>query len=81
MDAYKKDAQKQKYYSDRHQPQSTNEGNFETSPSNQTVKSEIAPRRPQRTIQREYETPKPHNPVKKIKTFEAGEIKQKTKLI
>ncbi|MBR0413748.1 MAG: CHAP domain-containing protein [Clostridia bacterium] len=69
----------QKYYSDRHQPQSTNEGNFETSPSNQTVESEIAPRRPQRAIQREYETPKPQNPVKKIKTVEAGEIKQKTK--
>ena len=69
----------QKYYSDRHQPQSTNESNFETSPSNQTVESEIAPRRPQRAIQREYETPKPQNPVKKIKIVEAGEIKQKTK--
>ena len=69
----------QKYYSDRHQPQSTNEGNFETSPSNQTVESEIAPRSPQRTLQREYEPPKPQNPIKKIKTVEAGEIKQKTK--
>ena len=69
----------QKYYSDRHQPQSTNEANLETSPPNQTVESEIAPRRPQRTLQREYETPKPQNPVKKIKTVEAGEIKQKTK--
>ena len=69
----------QKYYSDRHQPQSTNEANLETSPPNQTVESEIAPRKSQRAIQREYETPKPQNPVRKIKTVEAGEIKQKTK--
>lgn len=82
----------QKYYSDRHQPQTTDEVEVdartdthfteherEPRSTRRTTETENAPRKTQRTIQREHETPEPLKPGKKIKTVEAGEVKQKTK--